>query len=404
MGKLLRLAINRLGVVLLINVLFLSIPQQVLSFTGQTIPLNNIEAVPATYPELSFSTYFGGSTGSERVSGIAVFEDGSYYVTGSTGSSDFPTLYAFNDTISGTIDTFVAKFTHNGLLLWSTYFGGSGLDFGYDISVAGDGSCYVIGSTESSDFPTQNAYNSTYSGDKDTFLAKFSSSGSLLWSTYFGGASRDGASGITVASDDSCYVTGITFSSDFPLLNAYNSTYRLEGDAFVGKFSADGNLLWSTYLGGNETDFGYDITVTNDGSCYVTGETYSSNFPTRNAYDSNYNDGYDAFVTKFSSEGFLLWSTYLGGSEGSDRGYSLAVTEDGSCFVTGRTYSDDFPTQNAYDSTLGGKSDAFVTKFIDSPIPIPPRPLTVTGFLVFIAVMLFASVPVITLIVYKKQK
>jgi len=528
MGKFLRLAFSHLSVVLLICVVFLSTTQQMhLSIVG-TNPQSYPDALAATYPKLIYSTYFGGNEGNERGYGIAVTEDGSCYLTGQTESSDFPTQLAFNSTISGSRDAFVTKLSGSGSLLWSTFFGGSNWEIGYDISVAGDGSCYVTGFTESSDFPTRNAYNSTYGGNGDVFLAKFSSigqllwssylggnesdegksiavasdgscyvtgetrssdfptqnafdstpdggyrdafvskfstngsllwstylggnvtdsgfsiavsddgscyvagftgssdfptqnaydstyngwftdgfvaklsaSGSLLWSTYLGGASWDEASGITVASDDSCYVTGYTSSSDFPTQNAYNSTYRLEGDAFVGKFSADGNLLWSTYLGGNEMDRGRDITVTNDGSCYVIGYTYSSNFPTKNAYDSTY-DGYDAFVTKFSSEGFLLWSTYLGGSEGGEQGYSLAVTEAGSCFVTGRTTSDDFPTENAYDDTLGGFRDAFVTKFDDTPIT---QPLTVTGFLVFIAVMLSAVIPVIALIVYKKQK
>ncbi|MBK5114567.1 MAG: SBBP repeat-containing protein [Candidatus Heimdallarchaeota archaeon] len=529
MGKILRVAINRLGVVLLISVVFLSIPQQVLPFTEHTILLASAEAVPATYPKLDFSTYLGGSA-LDQGRGIAVTEDGSCYLTGQTGSSDFPTQLAFNSTISssrdayvvklsgsgsllqstffggsdldigndiavtgdgnsyvtgftessdfptlnaynstyggngdiflakfssigqllwssyfggsgwdegysiavagdgscyvtgntrssdfptlyaydptpdgGYRDAFVAKFSTNGTLLWSSYLGGNALDGGYSIAVANDGSCYVTGSTESSDFPTLNAYNSTYGGNGDAFVTKFSSEGFLLWSTYFGGATWDVALSITVAGDDSCYVTGQTTSSDFPTQNAYNSTYSLEGDAFVGKFSADGNLLWSTYLGGNYMDIGHDIAVTGDGNSYVTGFTESSDFPTLNAYNSTYGGNGDAFVTKFSSEGFLLWSTYLGGSEGSDRGFDLAVTEAGSCFVTGRTSSNDFPTENAYDTTLGGSSDAFVTKFVDTSIPTT-RPLTVTGFLVFIAVMLSAVIPVIALIVYKKRK
>ena len=510
---------------------FLSLHQQVLSSTVETIPLAYPEAEPATYPKLNFSTYLGGSEGSERGHGIAVTEDGSCYVTGFTQSSDFPTQYAFNNTYSGNTDAIVTKLDGSGSLLWSTFFGGSDLDYSNDISVASDGSCYVTGETYSSDFPTKNAYNSTYSGNKDTFLAKFSASGqllwssylggnesdegqsiavasdgscyvtgftissnfptqnafdsthngyydafvakfstngtllwssylggsagsergygiavtsdgscyvtgftqssdfptldaydpthngytdvfvskfnasgSLLWSTFFGGTLGEEARGITVASDDSCYITGITYSIDFPLLNAFNSTLGF-CDAFVSKFSSEGSLLWSTYLGGNDTDSGYDIAVTSDGSCYVTGETQSSDFPTKNAFNSSLSGGYvDAFISKFNASGFLLWSTYLGGSEGRDSGYSLAVTEDGSCFVTGTTRSDDFPTENAYDTTLGSSSDAFITKFDDSPIPIPPRPLTVTGFLIFIAVMLSAVIPVIALIVYKKQK
>jgi len=495
------------------------------------MPLAYPKALPATYPKLDFSTYLGGSGGGEHGHGIAVTEDGSCYVTGRTSSSDFPTLNAFNTTYSGDTDAIVTKLDGSGSLLWSTFFGGSDFDMGNDISIADDGSCYITGQTGSSDFPTQNAYNSTYSGSRDTFLAKFSSSGQLLWSTYlggseldegqsiavasdgscyvtgitisdnfptqnafdsthggyfdgfvakfstngthlwssylggyandggssiaiasdgscyvtgftgssdfpslyaydpthngiwdvfitrfnasgtllsstfFGGTSHDEAFGITVASDDSYYVTGYAGSSDFPLLNAFNSTNSGYGDAFVTKFSSEGSLLWSTYLGGNDTESGFDIAVTSDGSCYVTGETQSSDFPTKNAFNSSLSGGYvDAFVSKFDASGFLIWSTYLGGSEGRDIGHSLAVTEDGSCFVIGDTRSDDFPTENAYDTTLGGSSDAFITKFVDSPLPIPPRPLTVTGFLVFVAVMLFATLPVIALIVYKKQK
>ena len=530
MGNILRLLFNRLSVILLISVVFLSTTQQVLPSTERYVPLNCSEAVPATYPKLKFSTYLGGSGGSERGYGIAVTEDGNCYVMGQTGSSDFPTQNAYNSTYSGNRDAIVAKLNGSGSLLWSTFFGGSGLDIGRDISVAGDGSCYVIGETQSNDFPTQNAYNSTFSGNEDTFLAKFSTngtllwssylggsegdygysiavagdgscyvtgetissdfptqnaydstfnggfvdafvskfstngtllwssylggngneagegiaitsdgscyltgrtassdfptlnaydpthngnwdvfitkfstSGSLLWSTFFGGALWDEALGITVASDNSCYITGFAGSSDFPLLNAFNSTYGGYGDAFITKFSSEGFLLWSTYLGGSNGDRGYDIAVTSDGSCYVTGETSSSNFPTKNAYDSTYNGVYDAFVTRYSSEGFLLWSTYLGGSR-YDPGRSLAVTEDGSCYVTGTTWSNDFPTKNAYDNTLGATSDAFVTKFVDPPTHTI-HPNVVNGFLVFIAVMpTIAFMSIIVLILYKKRK
>ena len=529
MGNFLRLTFNRLVIVLLISVVILSATRQVLSSFEHTIPLAYPNALAAPYPRLIYSTYFGGSQGSDRGYGIAVFEDGSCYLTGQTDSSDFPTQLAFNSTISGSGDAFVTKLSGSGSLLWSTFFGGSDLEVSHDISVASDGSCYVTGSTESSDFPTKNAFNSTYGGYEDIFLAKFSSigqllwssylggsrldeghsiavtsdgscyvtgltkssdfptqnafdsthnggldafvskfstngsllwstflggnvtdfgfsiavsddgscyvtgytrssdfptldaydptfnsytdvfvskfnaSGSLLWSTFFGGTLGEEAWGITVASDDSCYITGSTSSSDFPTKNAYDESFNGDDDVFITKFSSSGSLLWSTFLGGSDSDRGHDIAVTSDGSCYVTGGTRSSDFPIRNAFDSTYNEDYDAFISKFNVSGFLLWSTYLGGRDGGEQGYSLAVTEAGSCFVTGRTTSNGFPTENAYDTSLGGSSDAFVTKFVDSPIPTT-RPLIVTGFLVFIAVMLSVSVPVIALIVYKKRK
>ena len=269
MGKLLRLIINRLGVVLLISVVFLSATQQVLPSTVGANPKPYPEALPATYPKLNFSTYFGGTGLGEHGYGIAVTEDGSYYVTGSTESSDFPTENAYNSTNSGKRDAFIAKFSPSNSLLWSTYFGGSDRDFGFDISVTDDGSCYILGLTDSSDFPTKNAFNSTYGGNSDAFIAKFTTNGSLLWSTYLGGNWNEGPYGIAVANDGSCYVTGYTNSTDFPTKNAYDSTHNGGYiDVFVSKFAANGSLLWSSFLGGTSVDWGYSIAVAGDNSCY----------------------------------------------------------------------------------------------------------------------------------------
>jgi len=319
---------------------------------------------------LLWSTYLGG-TGNEYGDDIVIASDGSCYVTGITASENFPILNAYDSTYNaGSYDAFVTKLSASGSLLWSTYLGGSGWDHGFSIAVANDGSCYVTGETDSSDFPTLNAYDSTFNGFYDAFVTKFSISGSLLWSTFLGGSDAEHGEGIGVASDGSCYVTGITLSNDFPILNAYDSTNSF--DAFVTKFSTSGSLLWSTFLGGVGDEVGFDIAVLSNGHCYVTGRTYSSDFPTLNAYDSTHNAGFysDVFVTKFSTNGSLLWSTYLGGSD-NDYGYGIAVTSSGSCYVTGDTYSSNFPTKNAYNSTYGGIGDFFVTKFtedITSPL------------------------------------
>ncbi|MGC9778858.1 MAG: SBBP repeat-containing protein [Candidatus Heimdallarchaeota archaeon] len=162
------------------------------------------------------------------------------------------------------------------------------------------------------------------------------------------------------------------------------------------KFAANGSLLWSTFLGGDGGDRGYDIAVTNEESCYITGETASTDFPTKNTtIDSLKSESYDVFVTKFSSEGFLLWSTYLGGSQ-TDIGHGVAATNDGSCYVVGTTHSPDFPTNNAFDSSMGATGDAFITIFSNTPtfngIPPPCTPQhtpqhTGIEFLIIIAVM-----------------
>ncbi len=360
--KKVRLVANCLNIALLISVLFFSIPRQVFPFTGFNLPVSSA-AVSATNLTLHFSTFLGGSA-KDSGKGVAVTDDGSCYVTGLTESSDFSTKSAFDSTYNGDTDAFLMKFAANGSLLWSTYFGGNNWDYGYDVTVAADGSCYVIGFTNSCDFPTLHAFNSTFSGKEDIFVAKFSSNCSLLWSTYLGGSSNEDPYGIAIAGDGSCYVSGYTNSNNFPTTkNAYDSTFNGGSlDGFVTKFSAAGALLWSTYLGGSGVDHGQGIAVTEDGICYVAGITGSTDFPTQNAYDSTSNGDLDAFITKFSTQGSLLWSTYLGGVWW-DEACGITVVRDGSCYVTGFTGSIDFPSLNAYNNTLDIWGDAFVVKF-----------------------------------------
>ena len=300
--------------------------------------------------------------GNDEGHGIAV-ENGYAYVTGYTNSSDFPMFNAYNLTFGGgTYDCFVTKFASDGQsLLYSTYLGGLGNDEGHGIAVE-SGYAYVIGHTNSSDFPMFNAYSSTFGGARDCFVTKFTSDGELLlYSTYLGGLG--GEYGFAIAVENGyAYVSGMTMSLDFPMVNAYDSTYGGNRDCFVTKFASDGqSLLYSTYLGGVDEDYGSGIAIEN-GYAYVTGYTMSLYFPTVNAYDPT-NDGmWDCFVTKFANNGqSLLYSTYLGGSS-MDRGYSIAV-ENGYAYVTGYTTSSGFPTVNAYDSTHNFGSDCFVTKF-----------------------------------------
>jgi len=355
---------------------------------------------------LLWSTYLGGSVGFENGFGIAVSDDGSCYVTGETQSTDFPTKKAYASTYNGgNFEAFVTKFSSKGKLLWSTYLGGNDNEAGKAITVARDGSCFVTGFTWSSDFPTKNAYDATPNGDWDVFVTKFSSRGKLLWSTYLGGTWWDEGLGITVARDDSCYVAGFTQSIDFPTKQAYNSTKGRYGDAFVSRFAANGSLLWSTFLGGNSSDRAYDVAAVVDCSCYVIGATYSTNFPTPNAYDNSTNGWWsDAFVSRFAANGSLLWGTYLGGNEGGDYGYGVAPTEDGKCYVIGTTSSDDFPTQNASDSTLGSTCDAFITAFID---PFPPIPYIIPPNYSYIFYGILASLGIsffVVVIVYTRRK
>jgi hypothetical protein len=310
---------------------------------------------------LTYSTYLGGGD-SEVGYAIAVDSGGNAYVTGSTASSNFPTLNPYQ-TFQGGFDVFVTKLSSSGNYpIYSTYFGGGDEEEGWGIAVDGSGYTYVTGWTYSSSFPTMNPYQ-TYQGSSDVFVSKLSSTGnSLIYSTYFGGGRNDYGWGIAVDSNGYAYVTGMTRSSNFPTLIPFQ-TYPgdLYYNAFVTKLSSSGNsLIYSTYLGGGNFDIGYGIAVDHSGNAYVTGETYSSNFPTVNPYQA-YQGDYDVFVTKLSSSGnSLIYSTYLGG-QSVEYGQDIAVDGAGNAYVSGSTNSYNFPILNPYQM-FQGSYDAFIIK------------------------------------------
>ena len=319
---------------------------------------------------LTYSTYLGGSN-VDWGAGIAVDSSGNAYVTGCTRSSNFPTQNPYQGTYGGgDWDAFVTKLSSSGSALsYSTYLGESSDDRGAGITVDGSGNAYVIGNTDSTNFPTQNPYQGTNAGSDDAFITKLSSSGSTLtYSTYLGGSDIDGGTGIAVDGSGNAYVTGSTWSSDFPTQNPYQGTFAGgDSDAFITILSSSGSTLtYSTYLGGSNVDWGSAIAVDGSGNTYVTGSTRSTNFPTENPYQGTNAGNIDAFITKLTSSGSALsYSTYLGGSD-LDYGTGIAVDGSGNAYVTGQTYSTNFPTQNPYQGTYAGNADAFVTKLSDT--------------------------------------
>jgi hypothetical protein len=259
---------------------------------------------------------------------------------------------------------------------YSTFLGGAGTDRGEGIAVR-EGRAYVTGNTESADYPTtpgafDTSFNGSGGGTADAFVTKLNASGSaLVYSTFLGGTSGESGSGIAVDGEGRAYVTGSTFSVDFPTTPAaLDTTFNGVFDAFVTKLNASGSaLVYSTFLGGTFGDQGEAIAV-REGKAYVTGftdfPTTSSDFPTTpGAFDTSFNSGTrDSFVTKLNTSGSALaYSTFLGGTTGGDAGHGIAV-RDGKAYVTGRTSSADYPTTaGAFDTSFnGGRTDAFVTK------------------------------------------
>jgi len=321
-------------------------------------------------PVLAYATYLGGSSEDDG-SAIAVDSAGNAYITGTTLSTDFPTANAIQPVTHEPREVFVTEMNADGTaLVYSTYLGGSGSDFGGAIALDSAGNAYVAGATDSTDFPTINAIQSTNHGNTDFFVTKINADGTaLVYSTYLGGSGLDFNPDIAVDSTGHAYLTGTTNSTDFPTKNAIQPVYGGgDFDAFVTKINAKGGaIVYSTYLGGSLHEECSAIAVDSAGRAYVTGFTESTDFPTKNALQpTNHggpNNNFDAFVTKINATGTaLVYSTYLGGSDG-DSGGGIATDSAGNAYLVGTTASTDFPTKNAIQPVYGGgEFDAFVTK------------------------------------------
>jgi hypothetical protein len=336
-----------------------------------------------------YSTYLGGPNGEgANLGSVALDGAGNAYVAGNTFSDTFPTTPgAYQTSLKnpnqgfGSFDGYIVKLSPTGTIVYSTFLGGTFFDDISAIDVDAAGNAYVAGATQSSDFPTEAAIKSA---QDDSFVAKLNAAGSaLVYSTYFGGNHHDIPEGIAVDSSGNVYVTGLTRSTDFPIVNALQATIDPTeclpglrcGDAFLTKINAAGSaFVYSTYLGGNERDRGNDIRVDAFGAAYIVGDTRSTNFPTASPLQATNAGAEDLFITKFSPAGSsLVFSTYLGGSGREGTGFDndhivgagIAVDGAGDVYVAGVTRSANFPSQDAFQGFVaGGPTDAqaFVTK------------------------------------------
>ena len=329
-------------------------------------------------PLLLYSTFLGG-TGTDEIYGMATDASGHVYVTGTTTGS-FPTKTGSYRTTfrGGSSDAFVTKinpWTSGAAgVVYSTYLGGDRVDLASAIKVDSAGNAYVIGDTDSTNFPTTKTYG--VRGGADVFVTKLSSLGSSLsYSVRLGGSGADYGASLGLDATNQVYGTGVTFSTNFPTsTNGYQKTSGGGLDAVLFRLSVTGNTLGtSTYLGGSGDDEGIGIAVDADNNRVVLcGVTTSANFPTRNPYQSSYRGGAtDAFMTILRNSGTTLeYSTYFGGSltvvGGDAREVAMAVALDQTknIYMTGYTSSTNFPTQRAlFAAHGGGVYDAFLAKF-----------------------------------------
>ncbi|MBO1319384.1 SBBP repeat-containing protein [Acanthopleuribacter pedis] len=321
---------------------------------------------------LMFSTFLGGS-GPDTGSDVVVDASGAVYVVGTTASDNFPTTSGVHGTAhGGGTDVFVTKFDADGDLAYATFIGGDADETGLAIAVDATGNVALAGLSRGDGFPvTSGAFNQTFGGGEDGFVAKLNPSGSqLIFAGYLGGVLDDHIEDLALDADGNLYVVGRTRSPNFPTTpGAFREIYNDNGDAFLVKIDSTGsNVAYATLLGGESADLAKAVAVDAAGNAVVTGDTSSSNYPvTSNAFSQTRSGFTDVFVTGVNPTGTALnFSTFLGG-----RGFDLAeaLTLDASChiFITGSTESFNFPVSaNAFFSERQGSTDLFLARLSPS--------------------------------------
>ncbi len=326
---------------------------------------------------LAYSTFLGGNL-ADACQAIAVDSQGNAYVAGPTSSANFPTKNALQPALAGGQDIFVTKLSPDGAsLVYSTYLGGGGLDTIAAIALDSSNNVVLAGTTKSADFPVVNALEPTLTGtagNSDAFVAKLKADGSaLIFSTYFGGSGVDGATGVAVSSTGNIWVAGGTGSTDFPVVNAIQSTFGgggvsnvSPGDAFLAEFAPNGSsLLFSTYWGGSGQEQATSVSLDTSDNVFLVGITSSPNFPTHNALQPQLASagGFNSFVTKFAADASsTLFSTYFGGT-GTEQVFGSATDASGNIFIAGSTSSTNLPVMDPIQSSnLGGAADGFISQ------------------------------------------
>ncbi|MGA2147652.1 MAG: SBBP repeat-containing protein [Bryobacteraceae bacterium] len=326
-----------------------------------------LAAASATAPEMTLVAYLGGA-GTDDCDGIALDRAGDIYLACHSDSPDFPHLPAKAVPRShDDMDAVVLKIeARTARIVWATRTGGSKWDAAGDLEVGNDGSVYVLGQTESADFPTTaDAVQRQFGGPRrDVVVLKLDGGGKIVYSTFLGGTKNDEPTSMAVADDGTVYVGGVTMSSDFPGARVGQFGPGGPPDGFVARLRpGDPKSLQTVLIGGTGREQVTGVALDKSGNVFIAGFTTSSDFPVKNGWQPRFGGEGDAFLAKLRvSDWKLLFSTYLGGSK-MDTAYGLTLDSSGNPIVSGVTASGDFPsTQSAFQPRLRGSVDAFVTK------------------------------------------
>ncbi len=343
---------------------------------------------------IDWATYFGG-TGSQSIHKVAYDHFGNAYISGQTNSpSNMSTAGSFQPGLamngsSVSMDGYLAKFNHAGVLIWATYYGTSAFDKSEAVACDNAGNVYIAGTTSMPGLSTPGSHSSTIAGGVDIFIVKFDSMGNRQWSTYFGGSGSDDIKGLACDSDNNLYVLGYTQSdTGIATQGSFKATKNLAQDVFLAKFNTQGVRQWGTYFGGDDADYANDIAIDPYGNIAITGQTwsrsnitspgshqpaYDTSGPTSGRFATRYPD---AFLAKFNSNGARLWSTYYGGgytengtavaTDNSGNIYLGGFTNSGNAIGTAGTFKPDTVDFQLSGGTLFLSTHAFLAKFDSS--------------------------------------
>ena len=378
-----------------------------------SVPDNECDATVARFTEspagfaLGYGTYLGG-TGADFVAGLAVTPDGAAWVVGGTTSGDFPTTRRARQTANaGGWDAFVSRIAPGGgSLQFSTLFGGSGYDYPFDVALDRDGSAYVVGRTESTDFPTtRRAFQRTAAGGSDGWVSKFVPRGSLAWSTRLAGSGFDWPFAIAVGRGGSSYIAGRTDSADFPTWLPAQAAPGGGEDAFVSRLSSEGSrLLWSTYLGGPGSDQAHGLARDGQGGVWIAGTTSGGLPPTLDAIQPDFGGVSDGFLVRLDESASIrtipgqltFWRTSVGRTRGPRHVVVFnngRVPVDIRSVALGGTDSGDFALESACGPTIDPRESCAIevafapsaegtrsaTLLVDSSAAAAPVSVALTG-------------------------
>jgi hypothetical protein len=304
-----------------------------------------------------------------------------FYVTGFVSSGGLGTPGVHQPETGGGGDIFLARFDANGFVMWFTYYGGTGKDRAHSLTVV-DGYVYIIGTVKTKNgMATPGAHRTKGKGPNEVIFAKFDTSGHLIWGTYFGGEGSEHGRGILLDHAGNIYIDGWTDSfNDITTSGAYLHTKdptiqngHVNDDGFIAKFDPSGHIIWSTYIGGEATEYVFNLIKDNEENFYLCGKTGSLlRISTTGAIQLTKGDMADGFVAKIDPNGNFLWGTYLGGA-GIDQAYDMDLDpENNNLFITLSTKSTLPVTAGAYKTTIGGGIDIAVFKITTPTTPVTP--------------------------------